>query len=167
MKIVPLEEIPSGPYRTPLENPMKLLAAAQEMEILCRSKGGMGLAASQVGLPWRLFIYWADYPSEPGSFSCLIDCDYEPASENKFTSVEGCLSLPGRQFELQRYDEISVSGKRIVITPDGPRLENFTESFRGVPAVVLQHEIDHDHGRERMIDKIGSPIDVSLAWRRS
>lgn len=167
MKIVSLEDIPRGLYRTPLDNPMKLLAAAQEMETLCRSKGGMGLAASQVGLPWRLFIYWSDYPSDPGVFSCLVDCEYEPVSENKFTSVEGCLSLPGRQFELQRYDEISVSGKILVVSQDSARLEDFTESFRGVPAVVLQHEIDHNHGRERMIDKIGNPIDVSLAWRRS
>ena len=167
MKIVSLEDIPRGPYETPLDNPMKLLATAQEMENLCRSKGGMGLAASQVGLPWRLFIYWSDYPSGPGVFSCLVDCEYEPVSENKSTSVEGCLSLPGRQFELQRYDEISVSGKRLSISPDGVRLDDFRDVFNGVPAVVLQHEIDHNYGRERMIDKIGKPIDVSLAWRRS
>lgn len=167
MKIVDLQDIPRGPYETPLDNPMKLLAAAKEMEILCRSKGGMGLAASQVGLPWRLFIYWSDYPSDPGVFSCLVDCEYEPRSESKFTSVEGCLSLPGRQFELQRYDEISVFGKRLVTTPDDVKLEDFKESFKGISAVVLQHEIDHNYGRERMIDNIGKPIDVSLAWRRS
>lgn len=167
MNIVSLDDIPSDPYLTPLDNPMRLFAVAQEMESLCRSSGGMGLAASQVGLPWRLFIYWSDYPSEPGVFSCLVDCEYKPVSENKFKSVEGCLSLPGRQFELQRYNEISVFGKRLVVDAAGVGLEDFTGSFSGVLSVVLQHEIDHDHGRERMIDRIGKPIDVSLAWRRT
>ena len=167
MKIVSLEEIPAAPYETPLDNPMRLFAASREMEAICRSKGGMGIAASQLGLPWRFFIYWSDYPSEPGFFDCLVDCEYEPISGNKFKSVEGCLSIPGRQFELQRYDEISVFGKRLVVFQDGVKLEEFKENFNGFRAVVLQHEIDHNYGRERMIDKIGKPIDVSLAWRRS
>lgn len=166
-RIVSLDEIPKGSYKTPLENPMKLLAVAQEMESLCRSKGGMGLAAAQIGLPWRLFIYWADYPSDPGSFSCLVDCEYRPVSEEKFASVEGCLSLPGKQFEIQRYGEVSVSGKKLVVEEEGPRLEDFQEVFGGVVAVVLQHEIDHDFGRERMIDVIGKPVQVSLFRRKS
>ncbi|NBT57192.1 hypothetical protein EBT16_00250 [bacterium] len=158
MKIVSLEDIPMGQYETPLGDLTKLLETAKEMEILCRSEGGMGLAASQVGLPWRLFIYWSDYPSEPGVFSCLVDCKYEPAKENKFFSTEGCLSLPGRQFEVQRYDEILVSGKRLKTSSEGVVLEDFKALFSGVLSVVLQHEIDHNYGRERMIDKIGNPV---------
>jgi peptide deformylase len=41
------------------------------------------------------------------------------------------------------------------------RLEEFEREFSGIPAVILQHEIDHNFGRERMIDTIGRRIFLS------
>lgn len=167
MRIVPLEEIPNSVGEVPKDNAMKILTMAQEMESLCRAKDGMGISATQVGIPWKMFVYWSNYPSEPKTFSCMVDCKYAPLSETKFKSIEGCLSIPGSRFELERYDEIFVSGKRLVLKEDAPFLEEFREEvFRGVTSVILQHEIDHNFGRERMIDKIGKPIQVSFAWRK-
>lgn len=161
MQLVSLEDIPSGPYQTPLDNRLRLLANAQNMEILCRYKNGMGLHAAQVGLPWRMFVYWSNYPNVPQKFECLIDCEYAPVVDEKFSSIEGCLSLPGMHFELERYNEVLVSGKRLSAEEDTANLKDFKETFKGVLAVVLQHEIDHDYGREKMIDKIGVPIHLS------
>lgn len=163
MEIVNIDDIPKGPYKTP-ENLIHLFVAGQKMEAICRKSGGMGLAASQVGLPWRFFVYWSNYPSFPARFCYLFDCEYSAKIDRKFPSIEGCLSLPGRQYELERYNEISVSGKRLIFGEESLSLEDFAEVFVGLPSVVLQHEIDHDHGRERMIDRIGKPIHLSLAW---
>lgn len=161
MHIVDLEDIPSPPYQTPLENPVRLFSIAQSMEALCKSKNGMGLAAAQIGLPWKMFVYWSNYPDFPQRFEYLVDCEYSPLSDEKFSSIEGCLSLPGRHFELKRYGRVLVEGKRISSESDSASLVDFNANFEGVLAVVMQHEIDHSQGREKMIDKIGTPIQIS------
>lgn len=165
MRIVSLDEIPNLAHDVPKDNVMRIFNVAQEMEALCRAKDGMGISASQVGIPWRMFIYWSNYPSDPKVFSCMVDCEYSSPSGRKSKSIEGCLSIPGARFQLERYDEIVVSGKRLSLNADGPILEDFEDQvFDGVFSVLLQHEIDHNFGREKMIDKIGKPIHVSLAW---
>lgn len=163
LKIVPVELIPPTPYRTPSEDLGRIYAVAKSMEEICRRSGGVGLAAAQVGLPWRLFVALCDYPFDDKNFGIFLDCSYEPEDKLMFPSVEGCLSLPGTQFRVERHERISVSGRRIVETEEGPSCEEFRRSFSGVAAVIMQHEIDHDYGRERMIDSIGTS--VTLAWR--
>jgi peptide deformylase len=160
MEIVPLEEIPQPEYKTPFQNLTELYVTAQRMESLCRSLDGLGLSASQVGIPWNFFIYWANYPEEPSKFEYLADCEYLGVGE-KSDSVEGCLSLKGMHFRLGRYGKVVVKGKRLVCDEDALRLEEFEREFSGIPAVILQHEIDHNFGRERMIDTIGRRIFLS------
>lgn len=162
LSIVPVESIPPAPYRTPADDIGRIYAVAKRMEELCRRSDGVGLAAAQVGLPWRLFVALYDYPFDDKNFGIFLDCSYDPEDKSVFPSVEGCLSLPGRQFRVDRHERVLVSGKRIVETEEGPSCEEFRRSFSGVASVIMQHEIDHDYGRERMIDSIGTP--VTLAW---
>lgn len=162
MEIVPLEQIPTEEYETPKDNLMLLYATAKKLEFLCNSKNGMGIAASQVGLPWKLFIYWSNYPDSPKTFDCLIDCEYGPSDiSKKSLSIEGCLSLGSKRFQLERYDSIVVKGKRLVVRESQPFLEELEKEFFGTIAVVLQHEIDHNFGRSKMIDSIGKRIYLS------
>jgi peptide deformylase len=160
MDLVSLDKIPLGDYETPKDNLMKIYAVAQEMELLCIAKNGMGLSASQVGLPWKFFVYWSNFPSVPKKFDYFLDCDYVPTGD-KFLSLEGCLSLSGKRFQLERYESVIVSGKKLIIKDDAVELEDFKSEFKGIPAVVMQHEIDHNYGRSRMIDVIGRRIYLS------
>lgn len=160
MKIVPLDEIPTGDYHTPKDNLMLLYSTAKRMEELCNSKGGIGLAAAQVGLPWNLFVYWSNYPEIPKNFSYMVDCEYY-SSGDQFLSIEGCLSLGQKRFQLERYESILVEGKELVIKDDSLVLQDLKKEFKDTSAVVIQHEIDHKYGREKMIDVIGKRIYLS------
>jgi peptide deformylase len=160
VSLVSLDSIPSSPYDTPRGDLNALYATAKRMEALCREKGGMGLAAAQVGLPWRLFVAMAEWPSS-ARFGFFFDCSYEPVGEESFSSLEGCLSLPGERYRVRRHAEVRVNGLKIVEGEEGVSCEPFSESFTGVAAVLMQHEIDHDLGRERMIDRIGSRMVIS------
>lgn len=160
--IVPLDEIPAPPYETPSSDAPALYAVAKRMEHLCRNLGGLGLSAAQVGIPWRLFVALNDYPLNDHDFGIFFDCTYDPRGSESFPSIEGCLSLPGKRYKVSRYEKVAVRGKRLVESSDGVSCEDFSATFSGIPAVIMQHEIDHDQGRERMIDSIGVP--VSIAW---
>lgn len=153
LAIVPLDAIPSPPYRTPSENLPLMYATSKRMEILCGRLNGMGLAAAQVGLPWRMFVFRSD-----GGFGCLFDCEYEPLPGATSTSVEGCLSLPGQHYAVERHNLVKVRGMRLFEGAEGPESEPFSAEYSGVMAVLMQHEIDHDMGRDRMIDVIGRKV---------
>jgi len=158
LTIVPVDLIPEGPYETPRSDLMRVYGAAKAMEEICKSNDGMGLAASQVGLPWRMFIVWANYPDSDVKFDCLFDCSYEPVGDGVFSSLEGCLSLPGERYTVERHESVRVSGFRLVEHPEGVCYDSFESVFSGAMAVLLQHEIDHDMGRSRMIDAIGLKV---------
>lgn len=160
MQIVPLDQIPDGDYKTPTDNLMLLYATAKKMEIICESNNGIGLAAFQVGLPWNFFIYWANYPDEPKEFKHMVDCEYFPIG-NKFLSIEGCLSLGKKRFQLERNDSVIVKGKELVIEEESLVLKEFESEFKDTLSVVMQHEIDHKYGRNKMIDIIGQRIYLS------
>lgn len=161
MQLVELNSIPIGEYQTPMDNLVKLFSTGQLMEKLCKENNGVGLAAAQVGLPWNFFVYWSNYPKKQSVFEYLVDCSYEPIGEKKSSSIESCLSLKNKYFQLDRYENILVSGKKIIVQDEGLDLVDFKQEFSGVVGVILQHEIDHKHGRNRMIDKIGKQIYLS------
>lgn len=160
VSLVSLDSIPLPPYETPRGDLNALYATAKRMETLCRENGGMGLAAAQVGLPWRLFVAMSEWPLSD-RFGLFFDCSYEAFGEESFSSLEGCLSLPKERYRVARHAEVRVDGFRIVEGEEGVLCEPFSESFAGVASVLMQHEIDHDLGRERMIDRIGSRLVAS------
>lgn len=160
MQIVKLEDIPIQDFFTPKEDLVHLYSVAQKMEMICKEKNGMGLAAAQVGLPWNLFVYWSNYPSQKQKFDCLIDCNYQPISDKKSISIEGCLSLEGR-YKVDRFEKIRVVGKKLDQKNGSLILTEFDCVFSDVISVVLQHEIDHQFGRSKMIDTIGTRIYLS------
>ncbi|MFT6633371.1 MAG: peptide deformylase [Bacteriovoracaceae bacterium] len=55
------------------------------------------------------------------------------------TSTEGCLSIPGKQFKVERYRELNLS----YYTRDGEFVSEHATGFR---AIVAQHEYDHLNG---------------------
>lgn len=166
LALVPEAEIPeAGPLP---EDLFKAYVAAMRMECVCAANNGIGLSAVQVGLPWDMFIiHRPSKKSYPADFEYYALCKYA-GSGDKMKSIEGCLSLTAedgsvRRFEVERYGEVVVSGKRLLMSEDGQYayLEDFESTEGGYYAVVFQHEIDHSKGV--LISHIGKEVQVSDA----
>ena len=158
MQIVTVDKIPKDIINTPTDNLSDLYSVAQKMEKLCIESGGIGLSAVQVGIPWKFFVY---YDTIKKKFMYMVDCDYEPLSDEKFLSIEGCLSLKTlneeiRRFKLMRHQLIRVYGKCLVVE-DKLSIKDFDEKLsKGLESTVIQHEIDHHNGL--LISDIGEEI---------
>ena len=94
---------------------------------------GVGLAAPQVGVQQRFFVY--DYDDEPG----IIINPTIVESRGELAFVEGCLSVPGLSWEIVRPNEIHVKGFDL----DGNEVDLELDDYAGR---VFQHEIDHLEG---------------------
>jgi len=106
---------------------------SDEMLTLMQLHRGIGLAAPQVGLRHRLIVCGIE-----DRLSALTNFEVQDASEPR-DFVEGCLSLPGVQVNVQRPERIRVTGCDV----HGQR-----RSFGavGLWARVIQHELDHLNG---------------------
>lgn len=94
---------------------------------------GIGLAAPQVGVQKRFFVY--DLDDEP---RVLINPVINE-SRGEWTYAEGCLSIPGQYFEITRPKEIEVRG----IDLDGNEVSFEADELL---ARLIQHELDHLDG---------------------
>ena len=92
---------------------------------------GLGLAANQVGIPYRIFAMRGN----PENFVCFNPKIVQP-SEMQVVLEEGCLSHPGLLVKVKRPQHIRVR----FTTPNG---ETLTKQFTGMTARVFQHEMDH------------------------
>lgn len=139
-KLVSPGDIPAGGL-VPCGDLIEVYKVCTRLEQTCRRLRGVGLSATQVGIPWNLFVA---IDGDRAEF--VLDAAYEGVGEVK-KSVEGCLSLLDpwgklRYFEVSRYGEIRCRGRRLV-PGGGLSLEEFDETLTGLRAVVYQHEIDH------------------------
>lgn len=108
---------------------------------------GVGLAANQVGVPLRLFVYDCpeDRPTGPTERrrGCVINPVLEtseiPETMPDDEDEEGCLSVPGEQFPTGRADWARVTG----VDENG---EPVTIEGTGFFARMLQHEVGHLDG---------------------
>jgi peptide deformylase len=95
---------------------------------------GIGLAAPQVGLPYRILVM----DDGKGGAQALLN----PVIEGRSGTVreeEGCLSLPGIFGEVERARSVKVSA----MDADGKPVSFETG---GLKARVVQHELDHLDG---------------------
>lgn len=111
-----------------------------------RSAPGVGLAAPQVGVSKRVIVVdVTHYVSEVPPFA-LVNPTILSGS-GTIAIEEGCLSVPELQVEVERSEEIVVSGI------NGETQKKVEFKAEGFVAIVLQHEIDHLNGI-LLIDKI-------------
>jgi peptide deformylase len=105
---------------------------------------GVGLAAPQVGVPLRLFVYnWVD-PDDVLWRGTAINPQLwitpTPLGEaDEETESEGCLSIPGERFALRRSPSAILRATEL----DGTQYEIETEGWL---ARIFQHEFDHLDG---------------------
>lgn len=162
MKLVKVEDIPKESKFVSNEDLMTLYSTCQNMQEICLSNGGIGLSAVQVGIPWKLFVYWDNYPDKSQKFTYIVNAEYESTDDLKSNSLESCLSIKNedetlKYFKLKRFDCIKTYGK--ILKSDGhkPQLEDFEFTLKNnIFCVVFQHEIDHQKGI--LISDIGEEV---------
>jgi peptide deformylase len=106
---------------------------------------GVGLAAPQVGVQKRFFVY--DLGEGDGGQVLINPVIQESDGEWEFT--EGCLSVPGLHWDIVRPKQIHVTGLDL----DGNDVEFTADEYF---ARVIQHELDHLDGvllLERLTDE--------------
>ena len=94
---------------------------------------GVGLAAPQIGVSKRVFV--ADVGEGP---FVMINPSIVEADGN-WKSEEGCLSVPGRYWDIKRFSYVRAEGFDL----DGSAVTFEGDDLMGR---VLQHEIDHLSG---------------------
>ena len=95
---------------------------------------GIGLAAPQVGILKRLIV------ADIGKGVVKLVNPEILGSKGADRMIEGCLSLPGVEVEVERPFEITVRG----LDENNNEVEFNTS---GLLAKVIQHEIDHLNGK--------------------
>ncbi|MDH6217712.1 peptide deformylase [Streptomyces pseudovenezuelae] len=136
------EEVLHRPCRDITEFGPDLAALIDDMFLTMYVAEGAGLAANQVGVDLRLFVY--DCPDDDGvrHVGHIVNPVLEaldPAGRRLLDDNEGCLSVPGAIMELPRPDLAVVRG----LDKDG---EPIVVEGTGYFARCLAHETDHVNG---------------------
>jgi peptide deformylase len=126
----------------------KVQAAAAAMIELMHEANGLGLAAPQVALPYRLIVLnlGGDDEEQPPRAEAYIN---PVVLERKGTieDEEGCLSFPGLYAKVRRAKTVKVQAYNL-------KGELIEATASDLPARAWQHEIDHLDG-VLFIDKLG------------
>ncbi len=107
---------------------------AEEMLVTMREHEGVGLAANQVGRLKRVLVAAV----EEETF-VLVNPVVEEAADTTGQALEGCLSIPEIQVEVERPTAVTISAQDSSGAP--LRIE-----ASGLLARIFQHEIDHLDG---------------------
>jgi len=113
----------------------RLAQLADDMITTMRDAPGVGLAAPQVGVQKRLFVY--ELPEGDGPHTIVNPTISE--SRGEWVYEEGCLSVPGLSFEIVRPDEVHLTGLDL----DGNEVSIEASELMGR---LFQHELDHLDG---------------------
>jgi peptide deformylase len=112
-----------------------LVRLADDMVLTLNEAAGLGLAAPQVGVQKRLFVY--DLRDGEGPRTIVNPVVSEHRGE--WTYEEGCLSVPGLAWEIVRPKEVHLTGYDL----DGNEVSIEADE---IVARLFQHELDHLDG---------------------
>ena len=113
-----------------------LRAEVARMGALMIDSLGIGLAATQVGVPHRLLVYRVE---QGAPVNALVNPAIEFSSDEEEWAEEGCLSLPAVHVEVERPVFVRVRAK----DENG---DHVVVEASGLEARVIQHEVDHLDG---------------------
>lgn len=106
------------------------------MDVMDREEG-VGLAANQIGVLSRVMVW--RHPENEDERYAFVNPRIVERSEACCTASEGCLSVPESTMEVTRAEEVVVDAQDVTGEPLRARLT-------GMPARIVQHEIDHLDG---------------------
>ena len=107
----------------------------ERMTGLMHDAQGVGLAATQVGVLRRLFVF---EPDDAGP-KAVVNPTLEVIGDEQEEDSEGCLSLQGVRVPIERPTRVVLSGR----DTDGAEVRYELE---GYGARIAQHELDHLNG---------------------
>ena len=113
-----------------------LARLADKMAHLMRDAHGVGLAATQVGVLQRLFVFQA---RDEEDVTAIVNPEITKRSDGVAVADEGCLSLQGVLVPVERALDVTVEGQDLAGAPLRLELDE-------MDARVVQHEIDHLDG---------------------
>ncbi len=111
---------------------------------LMYEKDGIGLAATQIGINQRFFVY--DITEEKREPKIVINPKIIWKSSEKIVYNEGCLSIPGLRLPIDR-------SKRIKVLWLDEKGNEYQKELEDLESILFQHEIDHLDGK-LIIDKL-------------
>jgi peptide deformylase len=103
---------------------------------LMKEANGVGLAATQVGVLRRVFVFAPD----EDKVATLVNPEIVRRSDELDTEDEGCLSLQGVTVPVERALSVRIEGR-----DEGGKEVGY--DFEGTPARIVQHELDHLDGK--------------------
>jgi peptide deformylase len=136
----------------------QVVDVAYRMLDLMHEAPGVGLAAPQVGLDWRMFVAnW--YGGDPDADQVFINPVLKFHAHEMQEAEEGCLSLPGVNVVMNRHVEVTIEAVDLQGQP-------FALTGEGLAARVWQHEYDHLDGvliidRMSEIDRMANKAVIS------
>jgi peptide deformylase len=113
-----------------------LTRLVERMLRLMADANGVGLAANQVGVVRRVFVFQPDAESEPVA---VVNPAIAEHGKEAATDQEGCLSMQGVQVPVERATTVRLEGS----DPQGGPL---SLELSDLGARVAQHELDHLDG---------------------
>lgn len=162
--ILPVVEIPNPLLKTPahlvsFETPDLQNFIDSMVETMYHHPRCVGLAAPQVGAPWRVIVVDASRVDKGGSQHGRIIMLNPWIVDRRGEKLlrEGCLSVPDFTGNVVRHTAVEVHGK----DRGGRPLEIRAEGFE---AIVLQHELDHLDGK-LFLDRVSS-LDTDVFRRK-
>lgn len=135
--------------------PVDLLQLKKDMFAAMKKNGGIGIAAPQLGLKYRIFCMQNTNTNNINEIEMMaINPEIIEDDSDSVDMFESCLSVPGLVLNVNRPHKI----KAAWTTANGQRR---TETLVGYPARVFQHELDHLNGIMFM-DRV-SPLELKKA----
>lgn len=136
--------------------PKALSAIWSQMYHAMKAAGGIGLAASQLGIMRRIIVIACDGTFPDDSVVMINPVVLPLPGARRVTMVEGCLSMPGIEGPVARSDRIGVAWQ-------DERGCRHTADLNGVHARVVQHEVDHLN-RILFTDRISHRNQKVMGW---
>ncbi|ARX81788.1 peptide deformylase [Streptomyces alboflavus] len=129
----------------------QLAALVEDMFATMYAAKGVGLAANQIGVGLRVFVYDCPDDEDVRHLGHLVNPRLVDVDGVSVRGPEGCLSLPGLEAATPRFDHAVLEG--VTMRGDAVRVHG-----TGFFARCLQHECDHLEG--------GVYTDHVTGWRR-
>ncbi|MCP3911884.1 MAG: peptide deformylase [Actinomycetia bacterium] len=114
----------------------KLVKLAEDMLVTLYEEPGLGLAAPQVGVQKRMFVY--DLGGDDDLPQCVINPVLQE-TDGEWEYAEGCLSVPGLSWDIIRPKRVHITGLDL----DGKEVSVEADELL---ARLFQHELDHLDG---------------------
>ncbi len=111
----------------------EIKALIEHMYVVLEESRGLGLAAPQIGVSKRLFVY----DLGEGKHAVINPVLSKRGGEQ--IGIEGCLSIPGLQGDVARDERLTLTG----LDENGEKIKIRAE---GLMARLFQHETDHLDG---------------------